>query len=569
MSFLIGKLSRFQHLSDETISRLIAGELTAVRAFSARSHIEKCWQCRSHREALERAAMLIAEHRNRLVEGTPPNPHRRQLLLADLRRRAEQNVSQPILTRSLSNFRMWFGKQMSPIFTSSAIVVTAAVLLIWVWQRSTLNPVSAAQLLQRAVTSDAAISPEKPGVVYQKVRITTARLSVEHEIYRDPHGIRRRRSEPASAETESVQHVMSMIGVEWDAPMSAASYREWHDRQMAVSDEVHRADGNLLTLVSRVPNNWIEEESLTVRASDFHPVARTIETRSYGTVEIAEVSYAVLPWGGVNEALFEPLGGPVHAGPVSPIILPALPTAAELDSAELSARLVLNRLHADEGEQINVTRTDRTVEIKGVVETDERKRQIIQKLWPLPHVKAELLSIAELQSLPRDKTTTQSIKMQSVDVQSSPLEKYLDVQGDRKAELGDASQHLLDAVLKIRQNASELTALEKRFSTVDASAPKDPILTQLTQSYAGRLVAGLDAETKTLNALGLEGHSQPSSGTATFDLAAELDRNEALCRELIAGSSESSRSASDIVSEIYDSIARIRLAIATLPGATK
>jgi hypothetical protein len=559
MNVLIGRLSRFQHLSDETISRLIAGELTTVRGFSARSHIEKCWQCRSRREAFERAAMQVTEHRNRLVKGTPPNLQRRELLLANLRRRAEQTAPQPIWTRSISNFRMWTGNQMSPIFTSTAIVLTAAALLIWVWQRSVINPVSAAQLLQRAVTSDTAISQEKTGVVYQKVRITTSRLKVEHEVYRDPRGIRRRRPEPAKTETEPIQQVLSTIGVEWDAPLSAASYREWHDRQTSVSDEVRKEDGNLLTLVSKVPNNWIEEESLTVRASDFHPISRTIETRSYGTIEIAELSYAVLPWSGVNEALFEPLGVPIHANPV---ILPSLPTAAELDSAELSARLVLNQLHADEGEQINVTRTDHTVEVKGVVETDERKREIVQKLWPLQHVKADVLSIAELQSLPRDKPTAQSVKMQSVDVQPSPLAKYLDVQGARKTELADASQRLLDAALKVRQNTSELTTLQKRFSTLDESGPRDSVFTQLTQSYSERLTAGLDAEAATLGALGFEDRPRPSSDAASLDLSAEVDRNDALCRELIAGSPETVRPASEIVPEVYESIARIRSAVA-------
>jgi hypothetical protein len=569
MNFLTKNLSRLQHLSDETISRLISGELTTVRAFRSRSHIQKCWQCRSRREALERAAMQVTEHRNRLVERMPLNPQRREMLLSDLRRRAEQSVPQPIWTRSISNLRMWIGNQMSPIFTSTVIIAAAAFLLIWVWQRSDRSPVNAAQLLQRAVASDVAISQEQTGVIYQNIRITTSRAKVEHEIYRDPRGIRRRRPEPAKAETESVQHVMSTVGVEWDAPLSAASYREWHDRQTSVSDEVHKADGNLLTLVSKVPNNWIEEESLTVRASDFHPVARTIETRSYGTIEIAEVSYAVLPWSGVNEALFEPLGGPVHAGPVSPIILPSLPTAAELDSAELSARLVLNQLHADEGEQITVTRTNHTVEVRGVVETDDRKREIVQKLWPLPHVKADILSLAELQSLPPDRTSTQSVQMQSVDVQSSPLEKYLDTQQERKTDVGTASQRLLDAALKVRQNTSELTNLKAKFAALDEPGSQDSMVSQLTESYVGRLSAGLDAEAATLTALGFEDHPAASSSTTNVDLATEVNRNESLCRELIAGSSESARPAPEIVSEVYESIARIRLAVAALPRSSK
>lgn len=566
MNFVTTNLGRFQHLSDETISRLISGELATVRAFRARSHIEKCWQCRSRREALERAAMQVTEHRNRLVERMPSNPQRREMLLSDLRRRSEQSVPQPIWTHSISNLRMWIGNQMSPIVTSTVIIAAAAFLLIWVWQRSDRNPVNAAQLLQRAVASDTATAQEKTGVIYQNIRITTPRAKAEREIYRDPRGIRHRRPEAVTAGTESVQHILSAIGVDWDAPLSADSYREWHDRQTAVSDQVRKDDGNLLILVSKVPNNWIEEESLTVRASDFHPIARTIETRSYGTVEIAEVSYAVLPWSGVNEALFEPLGGSIHANPV---ILPPLPTAVDLDNAELSARLVLNHLQADEGEQITITRTDHTVEVKGVVETDDRKKEIVQKLWPLPHVKADILSLAELQSLPPDRTSTQAIQIRSVDVQPSPLEKYLDMRQENKTDLSTASQRLLDAALKVRQNTSELTNLRAKFSASDEPGSPDSMVSQLTRSYVERLSAGLDAETATLAALGFADRPGVPSGTTTVDLAAEVNRNEALCRELIAGSAESARSAPEIVSEVYESIARIRRAVGALPRSSK
>jgi hypothetical protein len=454
---------------------------------------------------------------------------------------------------------------MSPLFSSTAIIVTAAVLLIWVWQRSERNVVDAAQLLHRAVLSDAALSREQMGVIYQNVRITTPRAKVEHGIYRDPRGIRHRRPESANATTASVQHVLSAVGVDWDSPLSAASYRDWHGRHTSVSDEVRRDNGNLLTLISRVPNSWIEEEALTVRASDFHPVARTIETRSYGTVEIAEVSYAVLSWSGVNEALFEPLGSAVHS---SPIVLPALPTAAELDDAELAARLVLNHLQADEGEQITIVRTDRSVVVKGVVETEGRKEQIVQQLWSLPHVKPDILSLAELQSLPPDRTSSQSVQMQSVDVQPSSLEKDLDTEQGHHADIGAASQDLLDAALSVRQNVNELSNLKDRFSALAEPSSQASILSQLRQRYIERLSDGLDAETETLRALEFADRSATPTDSA-IDLAAEADRNEALCRELIAGSTESTRPASEIVPQLYESIARIRLAIAALPRSSK
>jgi hypothetical protein len=567
MSSLISRLSRLHHLSDEAISRLISGEMPTVRSFRARAHIEKCWQCRLRREAFERAAMKVTEHRNHMAGGMRPNPERRALLLAELRKCGEHSVRQPMWTRSVSHFRAWIGNQMSPVLASALIVVTATFLLAWVWQRS-VDRVTASQLMQRAEASDGSLAQEKkPGVVYQKIRITTPHGSVERELYRDLRGNRRRRAEPVKAELQPVQQLLSSAGVDWDSPLSAASYQEWHDRQFSVRDEVQKEDGDRLKLVSKIPNDWIEEESLTVRASDFHPIERTIETRSRGTIEIAELNYAVLDWNGVNKALFEPLlTVPARLHPLA--ILPALPSEAELDSAELSARLALNKLQADEGEQISVSRTDRAVEVKGVVETGERKRELLKALWPLPHVKTEVLSISELQALPRDTAGAPSLKMQSVDVQPSPLEEYLNTQSGRKTELASDSERLLDAALKVRQNAGELSALEKRFPSLEgAGGANDSAYSQLKQSYLERLAAGLDEENSTLDAIGFEQHQQPAPDATGFDLAAEVDYNETLCRELIAGNSGTARPASEIVREIYESVARIRLAMATLPGS--
>jgi len=470
--------------------------------------------------------------------------------------------------RSISNFRVWIGNQMSPIVTSAAIVLVAALLLIVVWRR-TETPVTAGQLLQRAMASDASVSQERTGVIYQSVRITTPQLKIEHEVYRDPRGVRR---SVESAKREPVQDVLSAAGVDWDAPLSAASYAGWHDKQPSITDKVRKSDDNLLTVVSKVQNSLIKEETLTVRASDFHPVARTIETSSYGTIEIAELSYAVLPWSGVNEALFEPLTIPAPLNPehVNAVILPSMPTAVDLDSAELSARLVLNELHADEGEQINVAQTEHGVEVKGVVDTNERKREIVQKLRLVPHIKIDILSIAELQALPHNQSTAQSVTMQSVEAVPSPLASYLGEQGDQKAILEESSQDLLDAALKVRQNASELGVLKERFSSLGKSNSNDSVIAQLVESYSKRLLAGLDQEAATLGSLGFVDYSQQPSNlpnTTNFDLATEVDRNESLCRELIAGSLQTSRPVTEIVLELYGSIARIRQAVAARTNA--
>jgi hypothetical protein len=560
----MGKLSRFKHLSDETISRLICGELATIHAFGARSHIDRCWHCRSRREALERAAMQVTEHRNRLSDSVPLNPDSRARLIADLRSRADRNAPQQQRTNLVFHIRTWVGNRMSSLLASAVIITAAVALLLMVWQRSA-SPIHAAQLLQRAAATDSLVSSGKPGVVYQKVRITTGHVTVEHEIYRDPRGVRTRRAEQTEGIATAMRETLAKAGVDWDRPLASASFQGWHDRQPVITDEVRAEEGNLITIVSRVPNGWITAESLTVRASDFHPVARRIETRSYEPIEIAEVSYAVLPWDGVNEALFEPLEPPVHD---SAVLVPSPPTQTDLDSAELAARLTLNDLRADQGEQISITRTDRAVEVKGVVETDERRRELVRSLGSLPRVKTDILSLADLQALPTQRDRSQPVQVQSIDVSPSPLATYLAASAGKQGKVGEASQGLLDAALSVRQNASELIVLKDRFSIGGESTSNRKALTKLTENYTQRLRAALDAETSALSGLGFQDRSASSPGSNDVDLRAAIDRNNTLCSELIAGGNGTRRPAPEIAEELYESIARIKAAVEAFPEST-
>jgi hypothetical protein len=449
---------------------------------------------------------------------------------------------------------------MNPVLASVVIVSCAFVLLLWIWQRSPIT-VDAAQLLQRAEISDSAVARGKAGVIYQKVRIATSHLAIERESYRDAQGIRRRLPERVDAKSEQARQVLSSVGVDWEAPLSAASYREWHDSQTSISDAVSREDGDLLILVTKTPNSQIQEESLTVRASDFHPVERTIQTLSHGTIEISEINYAVLDWGGVNEALFEPLGGQIHVVPALP---PALPTNAQLDLTELEARLALNRLHADEGEQINLPRVGHAIEVKGVVNTEERKQELVNGLHSIPHVQVNLLSIAELQTLPNHMSSAETVTEKSVEVGASPLERYLNGQNGKEDVLSNVSQELLDATIKVQQSANELNLLKTRFSARSLSAAESSALEDLSRSYSDRLLAGVASEELALRQIGFVPPSQLGSDKFQTDLDSAVDRNEAFCRELIAGSTEGLRPIAEIVTDLYKSIAQIRSAIAAV-----
>ena len=151
-------------------------------------------------------------------------------------------------------------------------------------------------------------------VIFQKVRIKTPQADLQRAIYRDSRGKRQAKKVSLEPREERVKANLTAAGVEWDAPLSAGAYQEWHDRQHVRDDSIERTGSHLLRLRTEVPQGPVMEQTLTVRDSDFHPVQRTIEFRDNERVEIAELDYKVLPWSAVDQSVFEPLGGLDRAG---------------------------------------------------------------------------------------------------------------------------------------------------------------------------------------------------------------------------------------------------------------
>jgi hypothetical protein len=389
------------HLSDETLSDLVSGELAGGKLRRAEFHLSKCWKCRSRYEQLERAAMGFVELHKQIITPNPPEASRwREMFLARLDQVAAAAPSSS-WSRLRPHFRFAGFTDMNPFLASAAVILVASVVLFFIWQRS-MPSVSASELLQRAESSDRNLSrPAERGVVYQKIRIRTAHASVERDLYRDREGRRRPKSEPLAAEFTPLKTKLNIAGVNWDEPLSASSYKAWHDSQSEESDQVRRSGKNLLTVTTKTSGGIVVEESLTVREQDFHPVKRTVELLDVGTVEIAEVNYAVLGWNAVNENLFEPLtpGVPpnssIHAN-VAPVA-PVIPTAAQLLDAELQARVALHTVGADLGEQIEVVPESRAlaVLVHGLANTPGRKQELLAALRGIPNLEIRLRTVEE------------------------------------------------------------------------------------------------------------------------------------------------------------------------------
>jgi hypothetical protein len=216
-------------------------------------------------------------------------------------------------------------------------------------------------LLRQAASSETSTARAGVnGVIVQTVRIRTRDRKTERTLYRDVQGRRRAKERTLEKNDAALRLKLETARINWNDPLSAGDFREWHDHATVRRDVVKNPEKGLLTLTTTLSGGNIVSESLTVREADFHPVGRIVELRDSGTVEIAEVNYSVLPWGSVNPDLFEPLaeaqplGRNTHAS-----LTPHLPRTlnlTQIDEAELGARLVLNRLHLDTRGRIELSR---------------------------------------------------------------------------------------------------------------------------------------------------------------------------------------------------------------------
>jgi hypothetical protein len=368
---------------------------------------------------------------------------------------------------------------------------------------------------------------------------------------------------------------LSAAGVSWDEPLSATGYQEWHDRQHAREDAITWAGSHLLRLTTTVTDGPVLRESLTVRDSDFHPVARTIELHDSGTIEIAELNYDVMPWGAANQDWFEPLvGAGVSDMPArsAGMLLAHVLSDRELDEVELAVRVTLNQLHADTGEQIQLIRKPGRIEIKGVVDTDTRKQEIVSRLASVPNVHISMLSVEEIGARPRSSASFgngQPIQAYSVQAEPSPLEQYLREKDLPLDQLATISQGLLDQSLKMQHAEVHLSELRLRFREAN-QLPTDQQsrLAALSRNYINAIEDGLEANKQTLHAIGLDGMGQasssPDSSPPDGDLDRQVRRYQEFCQALVTSEGGETTSAIAIAGELGQLDLRIRAGAAQI-----
>lgn len=551
-----------EHLSDEQIIAAIDGDSPAPFSANAARHLDSCWQCLARKQQLQDTIVKVVEYQRELVAPYLPPPARGEdrfiARLDDLIQSAGRRRP-----RFASFVRTIGIPHMNPVLASTIVVVLALSTLLVIWSR-TGPRVSASEFLERAEVWDESPRNGEPGVVYQRIRIRAPQQTIERTVYRDAQRRRRPKTNELTDQEQQLKRTISVAGVNWDEPLSAITFKDWHDRQGLKKDEVARSGDDLVTLTTTVPEGSVAAESLTVRRADFHPVARKVQFRESGTVEIAELDYAVLGWNAVNDSIFEPLPSELGAVPHH-LAIPSLPTRDELDEAELEARLVLSRLNADSTEQLEFSRSSNAIVINGVVETKERKNSLLAQLRRLPHVTSSIFSLEELTSRGTSERSSIARVQEYSDVAgASPLEEFFRKHAKTQSEVSSVSRQVLDAALVVQQESSALAELSQRFSPdATLNEPAQAALKELLERHSSKLFGGLDAEEQAVRAINVLEGPPPDSPLAVESnksqtLTAAAARNRALCSELISGVQSSPRPAQAITSDILASIAEVR-----------
>jgi hypothetical protein len=555
-------------LDDLRLTKLIGEQLSWTERMFVQFHLAICSRCCARKKALETHYATKGEARyKRLFDGTfgTPPAGADEKFLERLDRCIAQNTQQRESDGAFSSAPLLGRISMNPALATAIVCSLIAVVSFGVWLHQRTPGITSAQFLMNASRWEQSSTYGENTVVFQRVRIKTPHATLQRAIYRDPSGRRRPRQVALAADEQQLRNKLAGAGVNWDDPLSASGYQRWREFQQTIKDDVRRTGEHALTLRTTAQTGPVAEESLTVTDTDFRPIIRTVEFRDQERVEIAELEYKALPWDRVDQSAFEPLGGLDRASglpvPSNVIPFPRELTEGQLDEAELGARMVLNRAHADVGEQIELHRSPRGIDVTGYVESDKRKQELAAQLDMLPNVTSSIRSASDANAASGDTSgVAPSIKTAEMLGQVSSLATYLYARGYNATAINNLSQRLFEAALHISQESNALAELDARFTNGESrTLVATATLSELRYSHRERLDTAIEQESKLLAEIGGSGPSHMTSQMPAGHLASLADRHLALCKEMTATDyTAPPRKAETILLDLRDALRGLR-----------
>ncbi|MGH9938864.1 MAG: anti-sigma factor family protein, partial [Blastocatellia bacterium] len=433
-----GNYEQEAHPPPELLMLSVDGELPTDEAARIESHLAACWMCRARTAKIEATiADFIEYNQAALTPQLTPPPGAWRNFGARLDRLAGELGAPPLLARLGARLREMFAARPTP--ARLTVVISVAIIALAGFWLSRSPVASASELLERSMQAETArINQVAEPVMYRKLQARRKSAGAEesvtweswhsarNDLFRqrvaDKQGLRfiRASEEPAPALLTELERVFRANHLDARRPLSAASYAGWRRTVRLGSETVtevtlqdHSAGLKLTTVVAGPHGaDAIIEASLIVRRADWHPVAEHLKVRGENEIreyELSEAAYEVMPLAALT-VFAEPAPLPLPAATPaaeamripaattpSPSIKP-VPSEAESRNAEVSALYALHRMRADLGEQIEILRDPAgQVVVRGLVETADRKEQLIEALRDLALVATQIQTVEEAQ----------------------------------------------------------------------------------------------------------------------------------------------------------------------------
>ena len=420
------------------------------------------------------------------------------------------------------------------------------------------NRVRPAEFLQHAAASERHdVQSAKSSVILQQVSIRSSQGKFERAIYRDPEGKRHMKEQNLDEKKTRLKKRLAEAGIDWDAPLSAASFQEWQTHNRVRSESVHRVNDKLLTLRVDTEGSEVEQETLTIRTSDFHPISRTAEFRDLGIVEIAELNYAVLPWATLNRDLFA--SDSLSSSPLTSRSLRLSPQQrpipdAELDLTELDVLTTLRELHGDFTDRLAILRSATGVQVGGLVENDEQKLELKQRLDLIPHVSTNLTTVSDASRHAEETKPPASVHIVSVVAGPSLLETFLLEQGRSRDVSSDLADQFFAASTALVRANNALLQLQQRFPPERLSSDALELYNRLIASWYGELNSALRKESDAVQQTGIQLRPDEAVRSEPIDMSAAIENNRRLLKELIGHDEPATRAAPSVLSDLARSL---------------
>jgi hypothetical protein len=466
-----------EHPTEDDLLCFIDGELNTSRSEGLRVHLEACWECRNRAEKYQAAISEFIDYRNLVMKPLIQAPGGWGGFSAQLHSQAAEVIPptlwerfQGIIHRLQAAVMAIEPRTIRLAGISMATLLVGAIGL-YVLLVGSNAVVSAEELISLATQArEAELKKADQPVVYQQFRITRKindkEVAANVEVWQDIDNLRIRKvvtpvdqAQPAAVLAD-LEQILKANKYE-PPPLSVVGFKAWRSTLTDKTDAVERltTEGGVDTLrlqtetTRKFDQNQLIASVLTVRAADYHPLEQVFRVLNGGEVqeyEVRESSFAVMSLNSLNPGFF------ADSQPMMVDTKPAMPTAALSPGANSNTEItnmntatvtavnavataelevdVMNALHsagADLGEQIEVRRAPNgQVTISGVVETPERKGQILNALGALkdnPAVRISISTVSEALAAERSNRARPqpSVERVQVDTDSYPAEGEL------------------------------------------------------------------------------------------------------------------------------------------------